>query len=171
MIASVLLFIYSYPCGILLLLYSTCRYNFAYPCWNFLFVSSKSLRLSLLRVSSPHPDRLLLVLIPLLLFITIDVALLLISSPSRDLLILVSLLHLYYFAYPSRNHIILVLIFFSLSGSSYTCPDSFASTCHYCRCASPCRDCIDFSLVLMLLKHYQRYQKLWQGVNLKKINI
>ena len=133
-IIGVLLIVSSPPCGLLLLASSPLWYHFAYPCFNRLFASSVSLRLSVLQSSYPCTDCLLFVLIPLLLLVAIVGVLLLISSPFRDLLLLVSLPRRYHFAYPSHNHLLLVLIFFSLSGSSSPCPDSFDSpSCDFWR--------------------------------------
>ena len=113
---------------------------------------------SLYRSHSTHPDCPLLVLIHLLLLAIIVGTIDLVSSPPHDLLLLVYFPFRHNFTYPYHNHILLVLIVLLFSWSSSTCNDYFAY---------PCSDRLDFASILMLLKHYQWYQKLLQGVNLK----
>ena len=81
-------------------------------------------------------------------------------STTSDTILLVSLIRQYHFTYSSCNHLLLVLIVLYFSGSSFAFTDYFASTFRDCWCAYPCSNPLDFSLIFMLLKHYQRYQKL-----------
>ena len=181
---------FAYPC---------CHFHSTYPClfislWYSspcIFSLSISLRLYLLQLSLrlvditspilvaiflflsllsyPYPYYLLLVIINFLILFTIVSPLLPISSPSLDSLLLFALPRRYHFAYPSRNRLLLDVIFFSLSVFYYPFPDSFSCIFRNCRRAFPRRGCLDFDLILIPLKHYQWYQKLWKRVNFKKI--
>ena len=84
----------------------------------------------------------------------------LVSSPSYDLPLLVYFTCQYHIAYPYQNSLILVIILLYLSELSYPFPDYFSYTCRDCRRASTCHYHLDLVSILMLLKHYQQYQKL-----------
>ena len=72
-----------------------CQYHFAYPCK---------------KLSSPLPDRLLLVLIPLLLFVAIAGTIILVSSPPCNIPLFFYLPRRYHFIYPCHDYLFTSLI-------------------------------------------------------------
>ena len=160
-ITGALLLVSSSTCDIFLLVSSPCKYHLVYPCLNHLFVCLVSLRLLLLKMSSPCTNffsfswLFILSLSRLLVRFSLSLRLLAIFLSSSLLLFDISFL-------------ILPIIVSSLSWLFYPFTYYFTSPCCNRQRAHPCHNCLDFASILMPLKHYQQYQKLWQGFNFKK---